>query len=118
MPGLFAPRGRVGEGDVVPVMAAGERAGDAGVDFEGLMATRTTRMADGRLLGTAVRVDMRKAAAVASNVLRRAAAHELGHVLGLAHDEALRRSVMHPVAIDGEYRATAGDTELLRAAYA
>lgn len=47
----------------------------------------------------------------------RMAAHEFGHVLGLAHDTTMPESVMFPTAAPGIYRATAADRERLRTRY-
>ena len=43
--------------------------------------------------------------------------HELGHVLGLAHDPQLPGSVMYPRAVDKPFEITDPDRELLREWY-
>lgn len=47
---------------------------------------------------------------------RRVITHELGHVLGLAHDDQ-KASVMYPASVPGEFHVTKKDLALLQATY-
>jgi len=49
--------------------------------------------------------------------INRAIVHELGHVLGLGHNEVDTSSVMYPIAYEGIWRLTCKEASALRARY-
>ncbi len=115
LPGLFAREGEVGAGDPVPVVAAGRRKEDEVIDDVRWMELAWSRRADGVLLSVSVRINVPRVSPLSDAQIYRAAAHELGHVLGLAHDDVNENSVMHPTATgsvfglgDGHRRALWG----------
>lgn len=95
IPGLFVPLGEVGEGVIVPVspcwkLARWEASGSCCTFGYTRLTTR-----DAKIWSAAIYIDQSDIDELTNLELWRAMAHELGHVLGLAHDES-KLSVMHP----------------------
>jgi len=106
---VFVPIGSVGLGDTIPVMTM-DREGRA------LALTRHTTNDAGEILSAAVYVDLDLSAKVNRTELRRGLAHELGHLLGLAHDD-VTDSVMYSKATGSEPILTEADRALLITMY-
>lgn len=112
---LFAPLEDLGTGrGVVPVIPKAAIVGDT--KGEGLASTKLTFNAEGVIESAVIYVDRRKISKLTPDQLERVAAHELGHVLGLDHDES-SWSVMHPRATSAPLELSKKDRRLLRAAY-
>ncbi len=107
---LFVPLGSHGSGCIVPVVD--ERR------HEGSAIKATTKLnARGAIISAQVRADTGQLVGMPADAVRRLLVHELGHLLGLEHDDA-RDSVMYPhVGPAGEYEVSTADRVLLREMY-
>lgn len=72
---------------------------------------------NGEIVSVSIKVDPHKLGQISQEKLHRAAAHELGHLLGLAHDD-VKLSIMWPdLSPTDAPVVTAADRELLRNLY-
>jgi len=72
----------------------------------------------GELWSAAVYIDVAMAHTMNERDLRRGLAHELGHVLGLAHDEIEESIMFRSVPVDADPIVTESDKTMLQAMYA
>lgn len=106
---VFMKLGDISEGAVVPVIGL-EKTGQA------LASARLTVGKDGAIKAAFVEIDEGKLYSLKDTEMVRVLCHELGHVLGLDHDES-PSSVMYGRASIASYRITDKDKELLTTAY-
>lgn len=117
LPGVILPLGEMGDGDneVVPIMPMLKLEDERVLAGRPFGYTRLT-IRERELWSAAIYLDTARIADLTDLQLWRAIAHELGHVLGLAHDYA-RESVMWPKTLDEPPVVTLNDRALLAAAF-
>lgn len=116
VPGLWVS-GVLNMVSMVPVIPSDryERiANDSVSDF--VVAHTSIRVSEGLVTSAAIYVDADKADALSDLELWRAIAHEMGHAVGLDHDET-RLSVMYRKTLNEIPTVTAADKALLKAIY-
>jgi len=106
---VFMRLGDIGEGAAVPIIGL-EKTSQA------LASARLTVGRDGAIKDAFVEIDEGKLYSLKDTEMVRVLCHELGHVLGLDHDES-SSSVMYGRASIAGYRITDKDKELLTTAY-
>lgn len=111
---LFSSPGELlADGHTIPVMQAPSWELDRHPDA--VAYTHLSLDSDGALTGAAVYIMPRWKDR--PEVLHRALAHELGHCLGLEHDEENGGSVMYHKAIDAPFEVTVKDKTFLNSVY-
>lgn len=108
---LFSKLGTFGAGDIVPLMAYDQTLCEAGYCNEHAYAF--TRIADGK--AEAIYVDT-TSDTFDPVQMAKALAHELGHVLGLSHDDFVE-SFMYPKLTTRDTSMTSKDRDFLRKSY-
>lgn len=119
-PELFAAPGEVPEGGkTIPIMDS-EKWSDWPTQercTKRFGYTNLIQLKD-ELWSAAVYIDTTMIQEMADRDLRRGIAHELGHVLGLAHDDMEESIMYHSVSTGATPIVTEGDITMLRALYA
>lgn len=100
------------EGSSVNVVPVWEEPGDR----PEVLAFAHVKHSDGVIHGAFIGIDLDKARLESSDRLRRAIAHEIGHCLGLAHDE-IPGSIMYPKIVEAAPYVTRSDVDYLRETY-
>jgi predicted Zn-dependent protease len=107
-PFLFVELGEVSRGATIPVMPAVDRFNTQ----EWTIAYTEIRHAGEEMVSAAIYINRTVIDDIDQPALRRAMAHELGHCLGLAHDD-FPESIMYRRAASGGFAVTNADRELL-----
>ncbi len=115
VPGMWLNYGNAGLGATVSLMSCDTLHPPLRDRCGGFGHTQFT-IQENHILSAAIYVDATLIGKMTELQLWRAIAHELGHVVGLAHDD-LRRSVMYHKALDQQPTVTAQDRNLLQGIY-
>lgn len=116
VPGLWAAAAETTQGKQGPIIAVMPVEKSPHIPPSTVGHARITTSREGVIISAGIYINMDLAKHLSPLQLRRTVAHEMGHVMGLEHDE-VSGSVMNKTALKGKFKVSPLDQTILEAAY-